>query len=184
VWKCPNSLARSSMSRVILSTSPRGRAELQHLLQSIFVAELLGPSRELWLVSPWITNIAVIDDSSGRFRVLNESGRSRLHLVDVLARLQQGGAKVIVVTRPQESGAFLSALRNASRLLPPDSLEIVEREMLHAKGLVGDQYCVWGSMNFTWSGTSRWEELVEVADGAKVNEILAQFRQEYQDGRG
>lgn len=169
------------MSRVIFSTSRRGRAELQDLLQTIFVAELLAPSRELWLVSPWITNIAVIDDSTGRFRVLNESGRSRLHLVDLLARLQQSGTRVVVITRPQESSAFLSALRNVSKHLSADRLEIIERETLHAKGLVGDGYCVWGSMNFTWSGTSRWEELVEVADSAKVNEILAQFRQEYRN---
>jgi phosphatidylserine/phosphatidylglycerophosphate/cardiolipin synthase-like enzyme len=170
------------MSRVIFSTSRRGRAELQDLLQTIFVAELLAPSCELWLVSPWITNIAVINDSSGRFRVLNESGRSRLYLVDVLARLLQDGTRVVVVTRPKESGAFLSALRNASKHLSADRLAIIERDTLHAKGLVGDHYCVWGSMNFTWSGTSRWEELVEVADGVKVNEILAEFRQEYRHG--
>jgi hypothetical protein len=170
------------MSRVIFTTSRRGRAELQDLLQTIFVAELLAPSHELWLVSPWITNITVIDDSSGRFRVLNEFGRSRLHLVDVLARLQQGGTRVVIVTRPHESRAFLSALRNASRHVSADRLEVIERETLHAKGLVGDHYCVWGSMNFTWSGTSRWEELVEVADSAKVSEILAQFKQEYRNG--
>lgn len=169
------------MSRVIFSTSRRGRAELQDLLQTIFVAELLAPSRELWLVSPWITNIAVIDDSAGRFRVLNESGRSRLHLVDILVRLQQDGTRVVVVTRPRESGAFLFALQNASNQVPSDRLEVIERETLHAKGLVGDDYCVWGSMNFTWSGTSRWEELVEVAEGARANEIRAQFRQEYYD---
>jgi phosphatidylserine/phosphatidylglycerophosphate/cardiolipin synthase-like enzyme len=131
------------------------------------------------LVSPWITNIAVIDDTAGRFRVLNESGRSRLHLVDILVRLQEGGTRVVVVTRPDESGAFLAALRSASRLLSIERLEIIEKDTLHAKGLVGDRYCVWGSMNFTWSGTSRWEELVEVADDAKANEILAEFRQEY-----
>jgi hypothetical protein len=148
------------------------------------VAELLFPSQELWLVSPWITNIAVVDDSSGRFRVLNESGRSRLHLVDVLVRLGTAGSKVVVVTRPEESGAFLSALRSASNQLKANHLEIIERHTLHAKGLVGDHYCVWGSMNFTWSGTSRWEELVEVADGAKVDEILAEFRQEYRHDGG
>jgi hypothetical protein len=167
------------MSRVVFSTSRRGRADLQELLQSIFVAELLYPSRELWLVSPWITNIAVIDDSAGRFRSLNESGSSRLHLADILVRLQNGGTRVVVVTRPQESGAFLSILRNGSRHLSEDRLKIIERDTLHAKGLVGDNYCVWGSMNFTWSGAFRWEELVEITDGPRVNEILAGFRQEY-----
>ena len=172
------------MTRVIFSTSRRGRAELVDVLQTIFVAELLAPSRELWLVSPWITNIQVIDDSSGRFRILNESGRSGMHLADILARLQRGGARVVVVTRPQESSAFLSALRHASRTGEANSLEIIEKDTLHAKGLVGDHYCVWGSMNFTWSGTSRWDELIEVADGAKVHEILAEFRQEYRiDGQ-
>lgn len=172
------------MSRVVFTTSRRGRAELWDLLQSIFVAELLFPSRELWLVSPWITNIAVIDDTAGRFRVLNESGRSRLHLVDVLVRLQSAGTKVVVVTRPQESGAFLSALRSGSKQISAKHLEIIQRDTLHAKGLVGDDYCVWGSMNFTWSGKSRWEELVEVADGPRVKEILAEFQREYRHEEG
>ena len=32
------------------------------LLQMLFLSELLAPSRCLWLVSPWISDIPVIDN--------------------------------------------------------------------------------------------------------------------------
>lgn len=168
------------MGRMIFTTSRRGRGELKELLQSLFTAELLSPSRELWLVSPWISNIPVIDDSSGRFRRLNGTGRGSLSLVDILSRLADEGTRVHVVTRPGESASFLSALRGSGTASRSGREPFVlERETLHAKGLAGDGYCLWGSMNLTWSGTSRWEELVEFADGSRASEIRREFRKEY-----
>lgn len=172
----------SPTGRMIFTSTRRGRRELKELLQSIFTAELLSPSQELWLVSPWITNIPVIDDSSGQFRRLNGTGRGSLFLVDVLTRLASDGTLVRVVTRPGESAAFLSALQGSnhgSRIDTGEGLIVLERDTLHAKGLAGDGYCLWGSMNLTWSGTSRWEELVEFAYGRRAAEIRREFRMEY-----
>lgn len=170
------------MDRMIFTGSRRGRREVKELLQTIFAAELIAPSRELWLVSPWISNIAVIDDSAGRFRWLNRSGKGSLFLVDVLARLAEEGSSVRVVTRPDESASFVAALSSAGSIRgsrEPTNLKITTRQELHAKGLAGDGYCLWGSMNLTWSGTSRWEELVEFAGGAKAESIRETFRSEY-----
>lgn len=172
----------SPTGRMIFTSARRGRRELKELLQSIFTAELLFPSEELWLVSPWISNIPVIDDSSGRFRRLNGTGRGSLFLVDILTRLASEGTRVRVVTRPGESEPFLSALQSSktsSRIGGGELLVVLKRDKLHAKGLAGDGYCLWGSMNLTWSGTSRWEELVEFADGLRAAEIRREFRTEY-----
>ena len=172
------------MGRLIFTSNRRGRSGLKEALQTIFTAELLYPSRELWLVSPWISNIGVIDDTAGRFRQLNETGHRSINLVDVLTRVAFDGSRVHVVTRPDESAPFVTALR--SSYVTPEgsstgSIRVVERDTLHAKGLAGDDYCIWGSMNLTWSGTSRWEELIEVTDSTRAEEIRDEFRQEYGD---
>ncbi len=40
------------------------------LLQAIFVAELISPSRDIWIISPWISDIPVIDNQTNRFQHL------------------------------------------------------------------------------------------------------------------
>ena len=50
-----------------LHSTPR-RYEIPDLLQTIFAALLLSPSRNLWLVSPWISDIPVLDNRTDEIR--------------------------------------------------------------------------------------------------------------------
>ena len=61
--------------REIVRRSRYARNEVRELLQSIFVSELLRPSKEIWLVSPWLSDIEVVDDTAAQIGV-GASGRS------------------------------------------------------------------------------------------------------------
>lgn len=53
----------SSRQRNTFTTQATSRAEIREMLEGIFVAELLVPSDSLWLVSPWITDIDILDNA-------------------------------------------------------------------------------------------------------------------------
>ncbi len=170
--------------RQFLQTSKRLRGGIKELLQGLFVAELLSPSKHLWLVSPWITDIDVIDPTSGSFPAINpERDGVFARLTSVLARLQEFDTDVTVVTRPGDSSSFLRMLESKSPQQPSGSLRglrIVERKELHAKGLLGDDYCLSGSMNFSYSGMNKWDEALTFHTKRDViAELRLEFEHEY-----
>jgi len=151
--------------------------ELRDLLQSLFVGELIAPSRCIWLVSPWISDIPVIDNEANAFgQLAPEWPRSQVPLSNILTRLLQAGTTIHIATRDDEHNrSFLSIidpLRNSGHLVTHTSDE------LHEKGLLGDDYYLSGSMNFTVSGIQINEEFVHLlthpADIAQNRVILTQ----------
>jgi hypothetical protein len=146
--------------------------EIPDLLQAIFVAELLSPSRCLWLVSPWVSDIPVIDNRTNAFLSLDPIWtRSQVTLSQVLIRLAELGTTVRVATRPDtRNRAFLDRLFRASEA---GSLPIAmrEEEDLHEKGILGDGFYLSGSMNLTYSGIALNEEAVHfIVSPADVSE--------------
>jgi hypothetical protein len=131
------------------------------LLQAIFVAELLCPSRCLWLVSPWVSDIPVIDNRTNGFLGLDpEWVRAQVRLSHVLGKLLEMGTTTHVATRPDDhNAAFLDRMR---RIAEPDGLplRIHSAQELHEKGILGDSFYLSGSMNFTFNGISLNEEAV------------------------
>lgn len=133
--------------------------QVPDLLQAIFVAELMTPSRCLWLVSPWISDIPVIDNSANTFLCLEPSwSRSHVRLSQVLATLAEQGTTVYIATHPDSHNrSFIEGLK--ARI---DRLDVAVRfhitEELHAKGILGDGYYLAGSMNFTYNGITVNEE--------------------------
>lgn len=52
-----------------ITTAGRGQTRiLNDLMQNLLVTELLVPSRQLWVLSPWISDIDVIDNTAGQFK--------------------------------------------------------------------------------------------------------------------
>src|SRR5690242_17891974 len=86
--------------------------ELRDLLQSIFIGELVAPSRCIWLVSPWISDIPIIDNQANSFgQLAPEWPRSPVPLSMVLKQLLNAGTYIHVATRDEERNhSFLSAL--------------------------------------------------------------------------
>ena len=147
----------SSPSRQLHST-PR-RYEIPDLLQTIFAAEMLAPSRCLWLVSPWISDIPVVDNRADAFVSLEPDwARQHVRLSQMLAWLAGRGSTIHVATRNDDHNhAFLEGLesRAGDRQI---HVHIVGE--LHEKGLLGDGFYLSGSMNFTHGGISTYEEIV------------------------
>lgn len=172
-------------SRQIFKGRARAAREVENLLQSILTAELLAPSEVTWLVSPWITDIDVLDNTTGSFSGVDPTwGRREISLVEALIALLRRGGRLVVATRTDEHNLrFVRRLKAASegagavaRLL----IRLDDRERLHEKGLLGDDYYLSGSMNFTYNGVRLNDETVrlDLAE-ATVAQARLNFRQNY-----
>lgn len=165
----------------------RGKAErdAEGLLQTLLLAELVSPSEIIWLISPWVSDVIILDNRTGAYAGVEPTwGRRWISLVEVLAALLRKGARVVVATRPDSHNQrFLERLTSAAngsgsldRLLVHQD----DRERLHEKGLVGDDYYVSGSMNFTESGIRLHDEAVKLElDRGAVAQARVHFRQAY-----
>ena len=154
----------SYLYRRIFKSQAAGVTTIAELLQSMFVAEMLRPDGDLWIVSPWISNVVLIDNRSGNFDALNpEWGRREVRLVDVLLALMSRGASVKIVTRSDEMNrAFIGRLKDmAQQLALEDQVSITVREKLHTKGVLLSNSLLMGSMNLTYYGMQINDEWVE-----------------------
>ena len=150
--------------RRIFKSAVTSQNVIRELLQMIFVAELLSPGRETWIVSPWISDVTLLDNRAGGFDMLNPDwGRKEVRLVEVAVRMLACGSRLIIVTRPVEHNrSFLERLRLAVREQGVDGLlTVIEREALHTKGILTDKGLLLGSMNLTYSGMELNDEVVE-----------------------
>jgi hypothetical protein len=171
-------------TRHIHKSSWRCQDEVRELLQAVFVGELLAPSRCIWLVSPWISDIPIIDNRAGAFDAMDSTwGPRQLRLLDVLQRSLAVGTSVVVATRPlPHNRPFLDQL--AGRVEgsgASDALVVHEAEDLHEKGLLGDDYYLSGSMNFTYGGVELLEETVKFDT---ADDVVAQARLVYHERWG
>jgi len=137
---------------------------IAELLQSMFVAEMLMSEGSLWIVSPWISNVVLIDNRSGNFDALNpEWGRREVRLADVLLALMSRGTTVNIVTRSDETNrAFIGRLQDMARELAlEDHVSIKVRDKLHTKGVLLSNSLLMGSMNLTYFGMQINDESVD-----------------------
>lgn len=163
-------------ARTLRRGHTRTTEDLRALLQAIFVGELLSPSDEIWLVSPWVSDIAVIDNLDGAFTGLEPSwGARQVRLSEILGRLAARGTRVFVETRPdQRNRRFLQRLQAQVR---SDTVHVRRSQVLHEKGLLGDPFLLNGSMNFTYSGVQLLDEWVRFdTDVHAIAEARLAFR--------
>lgn len=151
--------------RRIFKSQVTGVSTLRELLQTMFVGELISTGTSISIVSPWISNIFLIDNRSGNFDSLNpEWGRREVRLSEVLVALMTRGAEVTVVTRPIDTNEpFILALEEQTRLQCLDErLKVFRRETLHTKGILLSRSLLLGSMNLTFGGLEIHDEFVEL----------------------
>lgn len=149
-----------------LHSTPR-RYEIPDLLQTIFAAEMVAPSQRLWLVSPWISDIPVLNNQADAFTSLEPDwARQRVRLSQMLAWLVAHGSTIHVATRNVDHNhAFLEALRARTQ---DQQTHVHIADQLHEKGLLGDGFFLSGSMNFTHGGISTYEEVVHYFTAPEV----------------
>jgi len=151
------------------------------LVESLFVAELLAPSPHVWLLSPWISDIEVVDNRAGAFADVFPGRPARIiQLTDALTELAERGSRVHVVVRPEPVGnaAVITKLRSAAT--PPRQIDIVLKENLHEKALLTSHFHLHGSMNFTRYGREVNEEaLVVNTDKDHIARTNLEYRDRY-----
>ena len=173
------------LSRRIFKTQTTGATTIQELLQSMFVAEVLQPSEEIWVVSPWISNVVLIDNRTGNFDALNpEWGRREVRLAEVLATLMARGTHVHIVTRSDASNdSFRTRIAEVARENGLDEqLSVLIHNQLHTKGILLGGCLLMGSMNLTYNGMVINDEWVEFSiDPQELARTRLEFRH-YQEG--
>ena len=170
---------RPYQTRRIFRSHITSQDVVRELLQIMCFAELLAPSREVWLVSPWISDFVLLDNRSGRFNAINPQWQRReIRLVDYAQQLMTNGTHVIIVTRPDaHNQTFLNRLEDRSRESGlDDHLELLSRRGLHTKGILTDNSILLGSMNLTYAGLELNEESVYYETSA---EAIAKARIEF-----
>ena len=161
---------------------PAQSRAVRDLLQSLFAAELIYPSTKLWLFFAWITDIELLDNSARQFASLEPDWpATQIRLSRVLGALLTRGVHIRLVIREHgHNNFFISRLRDL-RSVHGDKLKwIVERDF-HAKGLLGSDYFLSGSMNLTVSGiTINDEHLLLRCDPAVVAEQSVQLESQWE----
>ena len=128
-------------------------------LQSLFVAELIRPSSRLWLSSPWINDIDVVDNTARQFGGLVPGWPSSwIRMSDVLGALLDRGAEVVVISNYDPRNAeFLSRVA-LLREMHPGRVHAIRSAEVHEKGILSDNFTLDGSMNFTYRGVNISQE--------------------------
>jgi hypothetical protein len=152
---------------------------MRELLQIVFTSELLVPSRCLWLVSPWLRDIPILDNTTGSFLSLcPDFPRSEVRLSLVLREILGRGSQVVIATRPEDGNSQVTETLRSMAI--DDGVIFHERAELHAKGIVGDHFSVIGSMNLTYNGLDHLTEmLVFETEPSSVEQLRLSFRREY-----
>ena len=156
------------MKRRIHRAVGRSSNQVADVLQSLFATELLSPSKCLWLVSPWISDAPILDNSAGGFISLEPSwGYRGVRLSEALGRLASIGTQIVIATRPDDlNDHFIASLHNRVESLGVPDKVVVHRAQegnLHEKGFLSDRCYLAGSMNFTYKGIVINEEMITIS---------------------
>jgi hypothetical protein len=151
----------------------------------LFVAELLEPSAPIWIVTPWISDVSILDNRSGLFTgLLPDLPRRPIRLSEVLVNLLQRGGAVIIACRPDEHNrSFVEQLqhRTSADVGGHGRLSCRYASELHEKGILSGKVLVAGSMNLTYNGIRRLEESITITDDV---DTVTRTRHAYEDRWG
>lgn len=153
-------------SRKIFKSATAAQSAVRDVLTAVLTQELLLPSRDVFIVAPWISNVVVFDNRVGQYASLNpEWARREIRLIEVLAALCASGGRLHVHTRPDSHNQpFLLRLQEAlADTGVSDRWSRRQHERLHTKGLLTDRVLIDGSMNITESGVAFNDEAVTVS---------------------
>ena len=139
------------------------------LLQSLLVAELLSPSSRIWISSPWISDVDLIDNSARQFGQLAPSWpASWIRFSDVLATFLERGTDIVVISNHDPHNTeFLSRMDLLGDIYP-GRVSIIRIDEVHEKGILSDHFTIDGSMNFTYNGIYINQEYLAYRCGSEI----------------
>ncbi len=165
-------------ARLIVKTAKGNRDEVRDLLESLLAVELLASGDEVWIVSPWISDLGVLDNRAGKYSGLDSAWPKRhisLAEIFVFALRSNPDSRLHIVTRPDVHNIrFCDRLKTLATLENCSSRVLIDsnRPTLHTKGLVATTFALNGSMNFTRNGVEVLEETVQLeTDPARIAQL-------------
>lgn len=173
------------MKRTIRKGRGRSRHDVQHALEALFVAETISACPELWIVSPWLSDVDLIDNRGGRFEQLRGIGDRKIRLSEVLGYLAfRFETKVTVVVSDHEWASEIrsSLPRKFTEMGLSDKLNLLIKPQheLHEKSITTRDWQVSGSMNFTKQGIEIRDEVVEIEiDQTLIADSIIDLRVRY-----
>lgn len=151
------------------------------MLQTLFVIELLDPSDPLWIVSPWVSDVEILDNRVEQVRGLVPDLPPRwIRLGEILHRIMLVGGSVVLATRGDPHNLLFTdqLQRRAAESGLAERISVHHAPELHEKGILTKRLHLSGSMNLTYNGLRRLEESIQLnAD----SESLARVRHNYED---
>jgi hypothetical protein len=107
-----------------IRTTGQGRSQaVADAIEAVLVSELLAHPQRLWLVSPWLSDLLVIDNTDGRFAGLTNlptpapAADRSAHP----AQLTTAGTVTVVTREEQTNAAVLAKLRTSCSSATPSS---------------------------------------------------------------
>lgn len=152
-------------TRRIFKSEATSPSVLKELFEMLFLAELVNPGSEAWLVSPWISDIPVIDNGSGSFDAINSDWpRKEIRLSTIVSELTSAGCQVKIVTRDNAQGkSFERKLIEICREQgDANKIAFKYRDVLHTKGILTSHGFLAGSMNLSFNGLIILDEQIEL----------------------
>lgn len=135
-----------------LTGPTQGRA-IRDLLQTMLVSEALKPSKRLWFLSGWVSDIGVIDNRARGFGWLDPDWPlAMVGLSRVLSTIVHRGGRLALILREDPLNRSFVARLASTRRAFPDRIRVVFAPEFHEKGIVSDRFSLDGSMNFTYRG--------------------------------
>ena len=171
-------------TRSLRTTAFASREELADALQCLFVSEILVPSRPLWIVTPWISDVPIIDNRAGGFGGLIPALPQRwIRLGEILEQQLVRGGSLVIACRPDDHNrSFTDQLRRRTREIGSERrVRVRLAAELHEKGILTNTVLLSGSMNLTYNGLRVLEEVIHLTD---ENDPVARARVAYQDRWG
>lgn len=171
-------------ARSLRTTAFASREELADALQCLFVSEVLVPSTPLWVVTPWISDVPILDNRAGGFTGLIPALPNRwIRLAEVIEQQLVRGGSLVVACRPDDHNRSFTdqVTRRAREIGREQSLRVCLSPELHEKGILSEGAFFSGSMNLTYNGLRRLEEVIHFTDEA---DAVARTRVAYQDRWG
>lgn len=164
------------MPRKIYLNQSLGRRQFKELFSTLLLGILFNKD-ELWIVSPWITDFELVDNTANQWNALVPKFEPRyIRFSEVLIMLIQVGVPVKIVTREDPINlTFLTTLHY--QLNDHEGLAICCVDKLHSKGVVCRDGMIEGSLNLTYSGVESNDEVVTFnTEPRTISESVLEFK--------
>lgn len=151
-------------TRRIFKSAVTSQNLIRELLQLMFLGEYLAPGGDrAWLVSPWVSNVVLLDNRAGGYNSINPDWRQgEIRLTELMTALMARGTSLgLATSHDAHNDPFIERLTTAAQEnAVAEKLTVVRRQHLHTKGILVKRGLLTGSMNLTFRGLELNDEVV------------------------